>query len=174
MSDGVQQEATLLHSEQIDQLATALAQAQRKMPACRKDSQNPHLRSRYTDLTELVDATRPVLTEQGLSVVQSTRSESGTGRLLLVTLLMHNSGQWLRGEAPVESVPTKGINPNQALGSALTYMRRYTYGAMIGAVSEEDDDGHAAAPLPQAGKQPSAAPPRRQGSPDRQEGGAKR
>jgi hypothetical protein len=173
MNDGVQQEATILHSEQIDQLATALALAQRKMPACRKDSKNPHLRSRYTDLTELVDATRPVLTEQGLSVVQSTRSETGTGRLLLVTLLMHNSGQWLRGEAPVESVPTKGINPNQALGSALTYMRRYTYGAMIGAVSEEDDDGHAAAPLTQQGK-PSSVPPGRQDRPNRLEGGEKR
>jgi hypothetical protein len=174
MNDGVHQEATLLHSEQIDQLATALALAQRKMPACRKDSQNPHLRSRYTDLTELVDATRPVLTEQGLSVVQSTRSESGTGRLLLVTLLMHNSGQWLRGEAPVESVPTKGINPNQALGSALTYMRRYTYGAMIGAVSEEDDDGHAAGPLNQQAKPQSSLPPKRMDRPDRLEGGAKR
>lgn len=174
MNEEIPQEATLLHSGQIDQIATALAQAQRKMPACRKDSKNPHLRTRYTDLTELVDATRPVLTEQGLSVVQSTRTESGTGRLLLVTLLMHNSGQWLRGEAPVESVPAKGINPNQALGSALTYMRRYTYGAMIGAVSEEDDDGHAAAPLAQDGKQRSPAPPRRMDRPKRLEGGEKR
>ncbi|MBT4496942.1 MAG: ERF family protein [Gemmatimonadetes bacterium] len=174
MSEQIQQEATLPHSEQIDQLATALALAQRKMPACRKDSKNPHLKSRYTDLTELVDATRPVLTEQGLSVVQSTRTEPGTGRLLLVTMLMHNSGQWLRGEAPVESVPTKGINASQALGSALTYMRRYTYGAMIGAVSEEDDDGHAAAPLTQQGKPRSSAPSRRQDRPNRVEGGGSR
>ena len=167
-------EETLLHSEKIDQLATALALAQRKMPACRKDSKNPHLRTRYTDQTELVEVTRPVLTEQGLSIVQSTRTEHGTGRLLLVTMLMHISGQWLRGEAPVESVSTKGINGNQALGSALTYMRRYTYGAMIGAVSEEDDDGHAAAPLAQQGKPRSPAPPKRMDRPNRQEGGAKR
>jgi len=164
-------EETLLHSEKIDQLATALALAQRKMPACRKDSKNPHLRTRYTDLTELVEVTRPVLTEQGLSIVQSTRTEHGTGRLLLVTMLMHISGQWLRGEAPVESVSTKGINGNQALGSALTYMRRYTYGAMIGAVSEEDDDGHAAAPLTQNGKQRQSAASGRTDRPNRQERG---
>ena len=74
----------------------------------------------------------------------------------------------------INEAVTKGINPNQALGSAITYMRRYTYGAMIGAVSEEDDDGHAAAPLTQDGKQPSAVPPRRLDRPNRLEGGEKR
>jgi hypothetical protein len=50
--------------------------------------------------------------------------------------------------------PTK--NDPQGMGSAVTYARRYTLGATLGIVTEDDDDGNAAsAPRPQPAKQPA-------------------
>ena len=57
----------------------------------------------------------------------------------LVTMLIHSSGQFLRGYV---ALPTN-LSP-QELGSYLTYMRRYSYQSIIGVFAEEDDDGGAA------------------------------
>jgi len=57
-------------SEQINELATALAKAQGKITGALKDSANPFYKSRYADLASVWDACRAALSENGLAVVQ--------------------------------------------------------------------------------------------------------
>lgn len=126
-----------MKSEQINELATALAKAQTEIKPALKDSDNPFFKSKYADLAAVQAACMPYLTKNGLSVVQQVNYVNN--ETILETTLMHSSGQWIKAIAPVK--PTK--NDPQGLGSALTYMRRYSLAALVG-VSQEDDDGNAA------------------------------
>ena len=124
-------------SEMINEIAAALAKAQGEMGGALKDSANPFFKSKYADLASVWDACRSPLTKHGLSVVQSP--ELVDGRVVLETLLMHTSGQWIRGTV---SCAAKDESP-QAIGSAITYLRRYALQSVAG-VAPEDDDGEAA------------------------------
>ncbi|MCE9567644.1 MAG: ERF family protein [Planctomycetes bacterium] len=134
-------------SEQINELAEALAKAQGKMQNAKKDSTNPHFKSNYADLAAIVTALRIPLSENSLTYVQTTLVDEA-GNVTLVTTLAHKSGQWVRSYYPVRPVQA---NP-QGFGSALTYARRYSLAAIAGVAAEnEDDDGNAASagsPLP--------------------------
>ena len=59
-------------SEQIKELATALATAQGEMGSAIKDSDNPFFKSKYADLASVWDACRDPLSKNGFSVVQTT------------------------------------------------------------------------------------------------------
>jgi hypothetical protein len=127
----------MLHSEQINELATALARAQGTMGGALKDSANPFFKSRYADLESVWTACRKALAENGLSVVQSA-SETEAG-VAVTTMLLHSSGQWMRDTLPLHP---KDTSP-QGIGSAITYGRRYALAAMAG-VYQTDDDAEAA------------------------------
>lgn len=125
-------------SDQINEIAGALAKAQAEIRNPEKDRENPHFKSRYATLASGLDVARPVLAKHGLSVVQ-TPSVDGDG-LFLTTRLLHSSGQWIESEYPVCK-----IGQQQQMGSALTYARRYSLFALVGiAPDEDDDDGNAA------------------------------
>jgi hypothetical protein len=125
------------HSEQINELAAALAKAQGTMTGALKDSSNPFFKSRYADLESVWTACRRALTENGLSVVQSaSATDSGVA---VTTMLLHSSGQWMRDTLPLNP---KDLSP-QGIGSAITYGRRYALAAMAG-VYQTDDDAEAA------------------------------
>ena len=131
----------MTHSEKINELAAALAKAQGQIEGAKKDSINPHFKNRYADLSSVWDACREALTTNGLSVVQSAENcEAGYG---VTTMLLHTSGQWMRGTLYLK--PTK--DDPQGAGSALTYARRYALSAMIG-IAPEDDDANAASQKP--------------------------
>src|ERR1700690_675114 len=89
-------------SEQINELAAALAKAQGEITGALKDSANPFFKSKYSDLASCWDACRSALSKNGLAVVQSPMSVIPTETLkvgtFLVTTLMHSSGQWMRSE----------------------------------------------------------------------------
>jgi len=125
------------HSEQIDQIAKALSAAQKSIKGAKKDSNNPHYKSRYADLASVWDACRDALTAQGLAVVQSAGSVDG--QLRVSTMLVHTSGQWFADDL---LVPVRDAGP-QAVGSAITYGRRYSLAAFVG-VAPEDDDAESA------------------------------
>ena len=125
-----------MKSDTIAEIAKALALAQAEMRGAVKDSENPHLKSKYADLASVWDACREPLTKNGLSVVQSTRMEGSA--VVVVTMLLHSSGEYISGEI---SLPPVKTDP-QGHGSAITYARRYALAAMVG-VSPEDDDGNA-------------------------------
>jgi hypothetical protein len=128
---------TAIHSEQINELATALAKAQAEMGNAAFNRVNPAFKSKYADLASIRDATMPALTKHGLSLFQVT--ELNATEMLLITRLAHTSGQWLQSVYPI----TVNERPH-IMGSALTYARRYSWAAICGVAAEEDDDANAA------------------------------
>lgn len=137
-------------SEQIAQLAGALARAQGKIRTATKDRlARVKMRAggeytyRYATLDDIWDACRPALAENELSVVQVPLSDAAG--LQLETLLAHSSGEWISGtmQLPVVADRMSGL---QAMGSAITYARRYMLAAMVGVTTGDaaDDDGEAA------------------------------
>jgi hypothetical protein len=125
-------------SPSLTKLFTALGKAQSELSPAKADSTNPHFRSRYADLTSVWDAIRGPFATHGLAVIQLPGSADG-GTITCTTVLGHTSGEW------VSSTLTLALSKTdpQAVGSALTYARRYLLTAIAG-VSPEDDDGNAA------------------------------
>lgn len=126
-----------MKSETIGALAAALAKAQSQISGAVKDAANPFFKSKYADLESVWQACRKPLTDNGLSVTQTSRYTPDG--LMLVTTLLHTSGEWIAGEMPVL---VKDNSP-QAQGSGLTYARRYALAALVG-IYQTDDDGEAA------------------------------
>lgn len=124
-------------SESLDALSKALAAAQGEMKNAVLNRVNPHFKNRYADLAAIRDAVVPALSKHGVAVTQFTDFRDGNS--VLVTRLMHESGQWIEGAYPL----TQQTNP-QAMGSQLTYARRYTLSAIAGISADEDDDAEIA------------------------------
>lgn len=122
-------------SEAIELLAAALAKAQGEIKPAVKDAKNPHFGNSYADLASVWEACRVPLTTNGLSVVQLPALEALM--VSVTTMLMHTSGQWISSKI-VASVAR--ADP-QNIGSAITYLRRYSLSAMVGIAPGDDDDG---------------------------------
>jgi hypothetical protein len=125
-------------SESIAALAAALATAQGEVENASKNAKNPHFRNAYADLAEILNTVRPVFSKHGLSLVQMPSFSDGVCHV--ETLLTHASGEWISNtaSAPVGKLDAQGV------GSAITYLRRYSLAAFCG-IAQEDDDGNAAA-----------------------------
>jgi len=116
------------------ELFSALAKSQGEIENAKKGSVNPHFKSRYADLAEILNTTRPVLAANGLSTIQNA---SYDGSMVSVeTVIAHSGGGWLSGT--ISCVPAKA--DAQGIGSSVTYLRRYGIAAMVG-IAQEDDDG---------------------------------
>lgn len=127
-------------TDSIKELSMALSKAQGIMTHAGKTVDNIYFKSKYADLSSVIDAAKPALVANGLSVLQITEMDEQQN-IVLVTQLNHSSGEWIRGYYPVKPIK----NDPQGLGSALTYARRYAYSAITGvAAAGEDDDGNAA------------------------------
>ncbi len=124
-------------SESIKELATALAKAQAEIENASKSSVNPHFKSKYADLAEVLNTVRPVFSKHGISVIQAPSYEAGVASV--ETMLTHSSGEWLSNtcSAPVSKQDAQGV------GSAVTYLRRYSLAAFAG-IAQEDDDANSA------------------------------
>lgn len=148
----------MIKSEDIKELAAALAKAQGQIEGAKKDTVNPFFKSKYADLASVWDAIRKPLSDNGLSIIQTTRppTKEEDNFMVLNTTLMHSSGQWVSSAIPVVA---KDQTP-QAMGSALTYSRRYSLAAIVG-VYQEDDDANAAQKIQQSPVQqrPQTKPP---------------
>ena len=122
-------------SDDIGELAAALAKAQSEMTAAIRTEENPYFKSRYADLASVWDAIREPLTKNGLAVIQ-TMGEASDGYIKVITTLAHSSGQWIRGTLTMR--PKKTDDP-QAIGSLITYARRYALAAIAGVAPDDDD-----------------------------------
>lgn len=131
-----------MKSESIGKLALALSKAQSKITGALMDSQNPFFKSSYADLASVMDAIRIPFAENELSVSQI--ADEKDGKLILLTFLMHSSGEYLMSTYPVSS---KDMNNPQAIGSGITYARRYALAAIAG-VAQVDDDSEGAMARP--------------------------
>ena len=139
----------MITSEQINELAAALAKAQGQIQGAVKDSTNPAFKSRYADLASVWDACRVALSLNGLAVLQGP-ALVGQG-VSVTTRLLHSSGQWAESTLvlPMDKATAQGA------GSAITYARRYALAAMVGVAPDDDDDGNAAS---QPQQRPAAKP----------------
>lgn len=127
-------------SPDIKEIAIALSKVQSQLINPKKGSENPFFKSKYSDLSEVWEAIRKPLTDAGLSVLQCP--ESINGEVIIKTLLLHNSGQFIETDLSLKPVKT---DP-QGIGSCITYGRRYALQSIIG-ISPEDDDGNKASGL---------------------------
>lgn len=126
-------------SESIIEIAKALIAFQGEVKPIDKDGTNPHFRSSYTTLDNMIDETKPILQKHGLTVMQFP---GGDGEKVTIrTMILHTSGEWIESE-PLVLRPTK--NDPQGIGSAITYGRRYSYASALSLSLGDDDDGNAA------------------------------
>lgn len=138
-------------SESLAGLAKAMVAAQAEIENAVKNATNPHFRNNYADLAEVINTTRPILTKHGLAVIQMPGMDE-EGRATVANMILHESGEWITSTA---AAPMQKNDP-QGVGSALTYLRRYSLAALCN-IAQEDDDGEAAS--------------RRQQQPQRQQNG---
>ena len=127
----------------LGQIAAALVAVQGELHAVKKDNTADAGKYSYTyaDLASVWDTIRPLLSKNGIAVVQMPEDVVDGNTIRLRTMLLHTSGEYLTSTLPM---PFADVSP-QAVGSALTYARRYALCAMLG-VATEDDDGAAAQP----------------------------
>ena len=122
-------------------IAKALATAQMEMTKAQKDSNNPHFRTKYADLGNVMDACMGALNKNGIAVIQPVTD--GEGGRCVSTRFIHESGEMLECSVPL----IVGKNDMQGLGSAITYARRYGLMSLAG-IAPEDDDGNQASKNP--------------------------
>ena len=123
------------------ELFTALAKAQAEMPTAGKNTSGYNYK--YADLAEIIKISRPALTKNGLSIMQVLIPGTEDSPAVLNTMLCHASGEFIESKIKL-IVPNDNKNQNklQSLGTALTYLRRYSYSAIIGIVTDQDSDGN--------------------------------
>lgn len=150
----------MLKSDSIGKLSAALVAAQAELKHAVINKTNPHFKARYADLQSVIDASKPILQKNGLTIVQLAGADGDYAKV--TTMVLHASGEYIGSELSLR--PTK---PDaQGMGSALTYGRRYGWSAICGIAADEDDDGNGASaqqPTPQAPRretpqQPKEAP----------------
>lgn len=134
----------MLSSESITTIMPAFIKAQGSFKPAVKDaingafSKGSNAKPSYVTLAQSIDAVEGALRSNDIALVQQT-DVTDNGGTILITRLIHASGEWIAGRYPVHPVK----NDPQGEGSALTYARRYALMALVG-IAPEDDDGNAA------------------------------
>lgn len=141
-------------SNTIKQLAEALAKAQAEMPVVKMNATNPFLKNNFADLGAVIDASRPTLAKYGMSLSQFPTSDGD--KIGITNVLMHSSGEWLEDTVYLSLADEKGKSAAQAAGSVITYLRRYSWAAMLGLYADEDTDGHTPAKREAKPQRPAA------------------
>lgn len=141
-------------SDSYKNVLAALAKARTNIGPIRKDADNPYFHSKYATLGAIMEAVTPALRAEGIEVIQTS---SGDGQSASVyTALVHvATGEYVEGVVVVPMPAEKATA--QAVGSAISYARRYGLSTMVGVVADEDDDGNAASGPPKIGV-PAKAP----------------
>ena len=146
-------------SESIKNLAVALAAFQAEAKPVPKDAVNPHFNSRYAKLETVMEVAQPLMKANGLSVLQ-TFEPAAPGELHIRTTLLHTSGEYFSGVLNLPATAHgKDANP-QSTCSAITYGRRYALAAILGLVTDEDDDGEGAMARQQQNRSQRPSQPR--------------
>ena len=121
-------------SAEIKQIASALKDWHALEISVTKDATNPHFKSKFTSLDNIIATIRAPLSKCGLAFAQFP---DGDG---LTTILTHTSGEWIKSTANLKLVK----QDPQGQGSAYTYARRYALAAILGLATDDDDDGNEA------------------------------
>jgi hypothetical protein len=130
------------HMADNKNIAAALVKFQSELPKATKDSSadTGKYSYDYASLDKLTEIIFPKLSENGLAYTAAPDLDEN-GQFGLRARLIHTSGEEIGGFYPLGN-PN---NPAQAIGSAITYARRYALLALTGvAPADEDDDGASA------------------------------
>ncbi len=132
------------NSPEISKFAQAFCKAQSEMGHAARNEENPFFKSSYADLASVLDVARGPLTKNGIMFTQSASTDGA--KITVRTKLIHSRGEWM--QSPGTSATAKDVDP-QAVGSVITYLRRYSLSTML-CIATEDDDGERG-----QGRQPS-------------------
>lgn len=134
----------------LGKIAPALIKARMAMTAASKTATNPHFKTKYADLSAVMDACVPQLLAEGIMPLQ--QAEPTHDGVCMRTTLLHSSGEWVMSKV---FLPATKQDP-QAYGSAITYARRYGLAAIV-CLAAEDDDGEAMRYTPPSAPKPAPA-----------------
>lgn len=126
----------------------AIAAAKAEIPAIRKNravdftTAKGRTSYRHEDMAEIARTVDPILSANGLSYRYRTAQEGQT--VTVTCILSHKDGY--SEETTLSSATDQSGNKNhiQAVGSAATYLQRYTLKMALGLAASEDDDGRKA------------------------------
>lgn len=142
----------------IGTLVGALAKARLEFGPVIKSKTNPFYKSKYADLTELINAVDEPLSKNGLVIIQAASSDLGEQDVTVATLLAHESGEWIKaltrgpGDQKSKDKETQKVSSKfdiQTEGASVTYLRRISTKAIL-FLPEEDDDGNSLVEKPKA------------------------
>lgn len=165
---------SLRYSSSIASLTGALAKAQGEFGKVLKDitakiqTKNGGSYSyQYADLASVLEAIRKPLADHGLAIMQPTSCNGD--KVNITTILSHESGEWISSSLVLPVEPNNDRQPFvQAVGSTVTYGKRYALCGLLGISSEADDDGNNTGPRSNAtrpngvNRQPPAQQPQNQ------------
>ena len=121
----------------MKELLKSLAAFQQQCPVIEKDTKGYSYK--YADLPSILKVINPILKANGLMFTQPLDSD-GTSRYVTTTLYHIATGEKIESRIDIPEVKFKGMNDFQALGSGITYLRRYALSSILGIVSDEDTD----------------------------------
>jgi hypothetical protein len=142
-------------SEQTAKLSKVLSKLHAEFPKIVKGRTNPHFKSKYADISDILEQVLPVLSKNGVAVTQWTL-HSEDNRVHILTRIQLDD-EWMQGQF---SVPADRNNP-QGYASAVTYIRRISLGAALGIATDDDDDGNQATATHSQRAQPVSKPAQR-------------
>lgn len=134
-------------SETFKEFASSFAKFQLEVTNPKMTADNPYFKSKYAPLDEVLKVVRPILAKHGLSVYQDVSThEERTDHVVIVTTIMHESGEWLES-SPLTLPAFQKLKDGrsefnaQGAGSAITYAKRYSLQASLGIAADSDSDG---------------------------------
>lgn len=135
------------HARQV--YNSAMSRAQSEMPTVVRSKKNDHTRSTYADLSDIEEQAMPIAYKYGFSVSFTPAGTDDRGNLLIDWCVMHEDGHTREGQAgfPLDAAGSQGkANKTgiQAMGSTMTYARRYLVCNLFNIATDDDTDGNGA------------------------------
>lgn len=124
-------------SDSISNLSKSMTALQGEVHDGIRDQKGGH--GKYADLAQLLQIIRPLLAKHKLSFSQHPSVDGAN--ISLTSLLAHESGEWIESTLLLAIPASRNGNVSQAIGSGITYARRYALSSIFG-ISQEDDDGN--------------------------------
>lgn len=113
---------------------TKLLEVQKKCIVVAKDTENPFFKNKYASLDTIIVAYSTPLSDNWLVVTHCNDLEKS---ILVTTITDTENGEIIKTEFPIKF----DVSP-QAIGSQLTYAKRYNLWALLNIATDEDDDGN--------------------------------
>lgn len=139
-------------SESISKIAPALLKAQKEIGSAKKEADNPFYHSKFADLGEVMRVCKKPCNDNGITILQPEDADENGN--YVETVLLHESGEFISARM---RVAVKADNDPQALGSAVSYAKRYCLQSLL-LIPSEDDDGEKATDHNKPASQPANRP----------------